>query len=82
MGAYHGKAGFDEFSHRRSIMYRTTALPLLALQLPNKGRYPKALYEMAVKMAVTGFFPKGFADKLKMLAAAAALLLVYRRARL
>ena len=24
MGAYHGKFGFDEFSHRRTIFYRTT----------------------------------------------------------
>ncbi|SIK19481.1 Putative short-chain dehydrogenase/reductase [Mycobacteroides abscessus subsp. abscessus] len=28
MGAYHGKAGFDEFSHRKSTLYKSTALDL------------------------------------------------------
>jgi aldehyde dehydrogenase (NAD+) len=37
MGAYHGKFGFDEFSHKRSVMYKDTMLQKGAL-LPLTGQ--------------------------------------------
>lgn len=55
MGAYHGKFGFDEFSHKRAILYRTTLLPLTALPPPVQGRFPDFLFKIVVKMGVFGW---------------------------
>ncbi|UPM51531.1 aldehyde dehydrogenase family protein [Synechococcus sp. A10-1-5-1] len=40
MGAYHGKAGFDAFSHRRSVLRRPFALDLPFRYPPYAGRLP------------------------------------------
>jgi len=55
MGAYHGKFGFEEFSHKRAIMYRTTLLPMTVLPPPVKGKYPDFLFNVALKMGVFGW---------------------------
>eukprot|EP00040_Diaphanoeca_grandis_P026801 m.150630 g.150630 ORF g.150630 m.150630 type:complete len:539 (+) comp30737_c0_seq2:59-1675(+) len=47
MGCYGSKYGIDEFSHRRSVLTRTThwAKELNSgLPYPSKGQFPKALY--------------------------------------
>jgi aldehyde dehydrogenase (NAD+) len=51
-GAYHGKAGFDEFSHRRSVLKQDTLL-MKGAALPDKPS--DQMFDMAVKMMVTGF---------------------------
>jgi len=40
MGAYHGQAGFDTFSHRRSVLRRPFALDLPFRYPPYAGRLP------------------------------------------
>ena len=40
MGAYHGKAGFDTFSHQRSVLRRPFALDLPFRYPPYAGRLP------------------------------------------
>ena len=51
-GAYHGKAGFDEYSHLRSIFYRSNEKKMVyiprAVQ-PNGNRVPSALRDAMVK---------------------------------
>ena len=34
MGAYHGKWGFDEFSHRKSVLTKPTRPDLSSMHLP------------------------------------------------
>jgi aldehyde dehydrogenase (NAD+) len=51
-GAYHGKAGFDEFSHRRSVLKQDTLL-MKGASFPDKPS--DQMFDMAVKMMVTGF---------------------------
>jgi len=65
MGAYHGKYGFDEFSHKRSILYRTTLLPLTVLPPPVNGSFPSFLYAVALKMNVMGWLPRTVAKMSK-----------------
>ena len=44
MGAYHGKAGFDAFSHTKSIVSKKTWMDLpMRYQPYNRGRYEKLL---------------------------------------
>lgn len=60
-GAYHGKAGFDEFTHKRSCIHQDTTIMKGASALPD--------YDTAVKATITGFlsakqksvFKSGFA---------------------
>ena len=40
MGAYHGQAGFDTFSHHRSVLRRPFALDLPFRYPPYAGRLP------------------------------------------
>ena len=62
-GSYHGIAGFNEFSHLRNIMYRSTLLPIglgiPKLAWPNANRLPEWLYPLVIKKSVTGFMPSG-----------------------
>ena len=37
MGSYHGKAGFDALSHRKSVLRKSTKLDLRMLYPPYKG---------------------------------------------
>jgi acyl-CoA reductase-like NAD-dependent aldehyde dehydrogenase len=53
-GAYHGKAGFDEFTHRRSILHQDTLIQRGA-GLPPPAPVPKNLYDILVKATITGF---------------------------
>ena len=58
MGSYHGKFGFDEFSHKRSVLYRTTKVPITFIpfiELITGGRVPKWLGPLALMNNVTGF---------------------------
>lgn len=61
MGAYHGKFGFDEFSHRRAVFVKST-LPGMQgtmFPLPEAGKpSPDWLYSLLVKLQV-GFLPQG-----------------------
>ena len=57
MGAYHGKFGFDEFSHLRPILYRTTAIPVCFFpqQLwPVNNQFAAFVPPLVVKLFVTG----------------------------
>lgn len=51
-GAYHGKAGFDEFCHRRAVFKQDTAITKGSFfpMKPGDGEY-----EMTLKILVTGF---------------------------
>lgn len=55
-GSYHGKAGFDEFTHRRSVLDQDTFIMKGAALPPQPG---DSLYDIAVKATVTGFFTEG-----------------------
>jgi len=61
MGCYHGKYGFDEFSHHRGVVRKST-LPGLrspAFPLPNKDQpVPDFVYAIAVKFSSIGFLPR------------------------
>eukprot|EP00514_Thraustochytrium_sp_LLF1b_P011247 CAMPEP_0184548718 /NCGR_PEP_ID=MMETSP0199_2-20130426/6369_1 /TAXON_ID=1112570 /ORGANISM="Thraustochytrium sp., Strain LLF1b" /LENGTH=494 /DNA_ID=CAMNT_0026943353 /DNA_START=65 /DNA_END=1549 /DNA_ORIENTATION=+ len=58
MGSYHGKDGFEEFSHKRSVFVKDT--------LVNKdGAVPRAPYPdwlagVALKLSVLGFIPRKY----------------------
>eukprot|EP00927_Polykrikos_kofoidii_P005861 TRINITY_DN12343_c0_g1_i1.p1 TRINITY_DN12343_c0_g1~~TRINITY_DN12343_c0_g1_i1.p1 ORF type:complete len:516 (+),score=76.91 TRINITY_DN12343_c0_g1_i1:68-1615(+) len=68
MGSYHGKYGFDEFSHKRAV-FRKTTLPLLrgpAYPLPVDGKpLPDFVYTLIVKTLVTGVLPRRLVAFLK-----------------
>lgn len=49
MGSYHGKAGFDAFSHRKSIVDKKNWLDLPMRYQPYKGRLYEALLHMFLK---------------------------------
>jgi aldehyde dehydrogenase (NAD+) len=51
-GAYHGKAGFDEFTHYRSVFKQDTTI-MKGAAFPDKP--PDSAYDIAVKATVTGF---------------------------
>lgn len=70
-GAYHGRFGFDEFSHKRSILYRSTVVPMLMLPpVVRRGLVPSWLYALALRMQVTGFLPPALKATLAALVAA------------
>jgi len=48
MGCYHGKFGFDEFSHKRGMVYKTT-LPLLRSAAVPPPPLPDFVYGLAIK---------------------------------
>ena len=74
-GAYHGKAGFHEFSHRRSLLYRTTRLPLTMLPgVIQKGLVPPWLYGLVIKIKVSGFLSPRLQLLLRLVATALAVL--------
>jgi len=55
MGAYHGKWGFDEFCHKRSVLYKDTMIVKGMLEgIPINA--PDWMYDIAVKYQVIGFF--------------------------
>merc|ERR1712226_109544 len=52
MGAYHGKHGFDEFTHKRSVLKQDTVI-MKGAAMPDQP--PEGMYDIAVKALVTGF---------------------------
>lgn len=80
-GAYHGKAGFDEFTHRRSVLHQDTTIMKGASIPPNP---PDNMYDLAIKATVTGFLTDSQRQQAKMAATAAAALVggLLLRARL
>merc|ERR1711907_587938 len=62
LGAYHGKKGFDEFSHHRTILYKTGS----NATLPPAEQHPEWLYDVMVKATVTGFLTEDQRKILKM----------------
>lgn len=67
MGKYHGKDGFDEFSHYRTILYKKGSQPML----PPVEKQPAWFHDAALKMLVTGFVSPETKQKVKMAGAAA-----------
>jgi aldehyde dehydrogenase (NAD+) len=64
MGAYHGKYGFEEFSHSRAVLYKTTMpgrrgafVPLPDAEKPA----PSWVYDIAVRVMVKGVFRRRLA---------------------
>lgn len=51
IGKYHGKYGFDEFSHIRTVLYKSGSSPTV----PHPEAQPEWLYDVALKALVTGF---------------------------
>ena len=74
MGSYHGAFGFDEFSHHRSVFVKDTVLNQGWILPPPP--YPDNLFDLAVKMQITGFFTDAQRRKFKLCGAAALLLLI------
>jgi len=68
-GSYHGKAGFDTFTHRRSVLHQDTTIMKGASLPPNP---PDNMYDMAIKFTVTGFLTDAQRKQAKMAATAAA----------
>mmetsp|Transcript_26661 Transcript_26661/g.51389 ORF Transcript_26661/g.51389 Transcript_26661/m.51389 type:complete len:530 (-) Transcript_26661:10-1599(-) len=62
MGSYHGKAGFDEFSHFRTVLYKSGS----AATLPPPEKQPPWLYDVALKALVTGFVSPETKQTIKM----------------
>lgn len=50
-GKYHGQDGFDEFSHHRTIIYKSGSAPFV----PPPEKCPDYAYDIAIKATVTGF---------------------------
>lgn len=63
-GSYHGKAGFDEFTHKRSVLHQDTMIKKSA-NLPPPP-YKDGLYDIAVKATVTGFLTEDQKHKAKL----------------
>jgi len=58
LGAYHGKAGFDEFTHRRACFQQDSWLKKDASLPPPP--YTDGLYDIIIKVLVKGFIPRKF----------------------
>lgn len=54
-GSYHGKAGFDEFTHRRSFLHQDTTI-MRGSPIPPKPS--DMIYDIIVKATMTGFLSK------------------------
>merc|ERR1712167_548175 len=62
-GSYHGKAGFDEFTHRRSVLHQDTFL-LKGATMPDNPT--DQMYDLGVKAMVTGFLTEDQRRKVKL----------------
>lgn len=80
-GAYHGKAGFDEFTHLRSVLHQDTTI-MKGSSFPPK--VDDKMYDLAVKMNITGFLSEGQrkAASFGLKAAAAGAVVAMLRAKL
>uniref|UniRef100_A0A7S3PFX9 Aldehyde dehydrogenase domain-containing protein n=1 Tax=Aplanochytrium stocchinoi TaxID=215587 RepID=A0A7S3PFX9_9STRA len=79
MGAYHGKAGFDEFTHRRSVLVKDTFFIKGAL-LPGPP-YSDKLYDIAYKIQISGLITDKQRKLLKLAGVTTAALIGYRVVR-
>jgi len=61
-GSYHGKAGFDEFTHQRGILHQDTLLQKGPAAPPPP--YKDSIYDLAVKATITGFLTDSQRDVL------------------
>merc|ERR1712187_720879 len=61
-GRYHGKDGFDEFSHYRTVLYKSGT----SATLPPIEKQPEWLYNVALKAMVTGFVSPETKKKMKV----------------
>merc|ERR1712039_884033 len=69
MGAYHGKFGFDEFSHKRAVLRKSTLAGFNgpAFPLPDASKpLPDFVYGIAVKLSL-GVLPRSVKGTGKML---------------
>jgi len=71
-GSYHSKAGFDEFTHRRSVMHQDTTIMKGSSLPPNA---PDEMYDLAIKLTVTGFLTDAQRKHAKIAATAGAALI-------
>jgi aldehyde dehydrogenase (NAD+) len=80
-GSYHNKHGFDQFTHRRSVMHQDTTI-MKGASIPLDP--PDAMYDMAVKLKITGFLTEAQRKQAKMVVTAAAAVVggLFLRARL
>lgn len=62
IGKYRGKYGFEEFSHFRTVLYKSGTAPLL----PPPEQQPAWMYDAALKFMVTGFVSPEMKEKLKV----------------
>jgi len=76
MGAYHGKFGFDEFSHKRSTFYADTFVNRGAVLAPP---FKDSLYDLLVKLQITGFLSDSQKNALKGGAVALAALALWKK---
>nr|WP_081876574.1 coniferyl aldehyde dehydrogenase [Nocardia rhamnosiphila] len=51
MGAYHGKAGFDTFSHHRTVVGTDLPVPITSLAAPPFGRWTERFIGLALRHA-------------------------------
>jgi aldehyde dehydrogenase (NAD+) len=70
-GAYHGKAGFDEFTHKRSVLHQDTTI-MKGASLPDQPK--DEMYDMIIKFTITGFLTEEQRKQLKMACTAGAAL--------
>lgn len=70
MGKYHGKWGFDEFSHHRGVLVRDSTF-MKGAGIPSPP-YNENLYGLAIKMNVTGFLTPGQKTVMKVAGVGAA----------
>jgi len=62
-GKYHGRFGFEEFSHLRAVLYKTTMTSQSILPPPEQC--PPWLFDVAMKVLVTGFVSDELKEKLE-----------------
>merc|ERR1740121_3751 len=67
MGKYHGKWGFDELSHQRAVMYRSTMIDMAARYPP----YTEANLKVLEKLIIGPLLPPGLKKGLGLAAGAA-----------
>jgi aldehyde dehydrogenase (NAD+) len=86
-GKYHGRFGFEEFSHIRAVLYKSTMTSTAILPPPELC--PPWLYDVAMKVLVTGFISDDTREKLEGLkkvggvaVAAAVAAMLFSRSRL
>ena len=55
MGHYHGRWGFDEFSHHRSVFRRSSWSTNGGLAVDPRKMHSDRVYDMIMKLSILGF---------------------------